>query len=246
MEQWLTWSSSKMSNEILQLKPNLYGVGIDLKALTSPAALLAALTPEILDRTAQLFGIRRAWLEGVDDRLYELNSCYKWPSVLLDDLVKCQAVSGAAFVKIITSAKNLDHESAKQQALVLIWTEELLMLDEESIERFHVYGDSWDWSYSPCRIQLKAMARLVFQRLHHPVPIYRVSHADLTAIGKGRRIPSALLRGCLLTDPSMEDFGLSPEESAVAKEVDELPEVLAYIEREGLASRLGEQRSRPA
>lgn len=44
---------------------------IKLDDLKSEEALLAVLTPEVLDQTARLFGIRTAWLEGVDDRVYE-------------------------------------------------------------------------------------------------------------------------------------------------------------------------------
>lgn len=215
--------------QIPRLIPSL---GFD--SLKSPDTLLAALRPEILESTAQLFGVRLEWLEGVDERLYEFNSCYKQPSVLLDDLAKNQATSEIASVKIITSTENLEATSVTEQALVLVRTEEIFALGEERIERFHVYGDQWDWRYSPCRIQLKAMARLIFQRYQMPVPIYRVRHDDLMAIRDGRQVPRDFISGCILTDPSMEDFGLSTEESAVAKEIEELPEVLAYIEREGL------------
>jgi hypothetical protein len=37
-----------------------------------------------------------------------------------------------------------------------------------------------------------------------------------------KKIPRKFVDGCLLTNPSIEDFALTPEESGIAKEVDEL------------------------
>jgi hypothetical protein len=61
------------------------------------------------------------------------------------------------------------------------------------------------------------------------VPLYEVSSKILTEIRDGKRVPRAALQGCLLPDPCLEDFALSEGESAVAKETDELPDVLDYI-----------------
>mgnify|MGYP000350742486 CR=1 FL=1 len=266
-----------MSDEIIQLKPNFYGLGLDLKAawkrisrsnrepspthevaerflqifldhgiavtqiprllpsisfgsLISPDTLIAALNPGVLDEVARLFGIRSAWLEGVDGRIYETGFCYKSPQTLLDVLDSYQAEFSSLPVKALTSAERLDCKSPKHQNLLLVRPEKITELGEESIERFHIYGDLWDWSYRPCRLQLKAMARLIYQRFHKPIPIIRVDHEVLLEIGEGKRVPSAFVRNRILTEPSLEDFGLSAEESAVAQETDEFPEVMAYIQ----------------
>src|SRR3569833_3260904 len=49
---------------------------LKLDDLKSEESLLVALTPDLLDHTAQLFGIRIEWLEGVDDEIYEYRNCY--------------------------------------------------------------------------------------------------------------------------------------------------------------------------
>jgi hypothetical protein len=46
----------------------------------------AVLTNETLDQAAALFGVRREWLEGIDEQLYENLSCYKAPRHFLEDL----------------------------------------------------------------------------------------------------------------------------------------------------------------
>lgn len=264
-----------MGDEIIQLKPNLWGLGVDLKAawrrivknrepapmqevakrflqifldhgvavsqiprlihaisfdsLKSPDTLIAALNPGVLDEVARLFGIRSAWLEGIDDRIYETDFCYKSPETLLDALENYQAEFGSLPLKALTSVDRLDYKSPKQQPLILVRPERIARIGEDSIERFLIYGDLWDWNYRPSRIQLKAMARLIYLRHHKPIPIIHVSHETLLEIGEGKRVPSAFVSNRILTDPSLEDFGLSPEESGVAKETEELPDVLTYI-----------------
>lgn len=54
------------------------------------------------------------------------------------------------------------------------------------------------------------------------------------AVRGGRRVPSACVSGHGLRDVSLEDYGLSSHESVQAKETEELPEVLRYIEDNGL------------
>lgn len=50
----------------------------------------------------------------------------------------------------------------------------------------------------------------------------------------GRMVPASCLKGSPLTEPSLEDFALSPEESRQSKESEELPGVLEYIAKNNL------------
>lgn len=165
-----------MSDEIIQLKPNFYGVGLDLKAvwkritrnrqsspmqemaerflqlfldhgvavaqiprlipainfesLKTPDTLIAALNPEILDGVARLFGIRSAWLEGIDDRIYETDFCYKSPSTLLNVFDSYRDEFGSLPLKALTSAERLDCKSPKHQNLLLVRPEKIGELPE--------------------------------------------------------------------------------------------------------------------
>ena len=101
------------------------------------------------------------------------------------------------------------------------------------------------WEHAPSRIQLKATARMIFKVLHTPVPMYVVSPAELQKISDGKVIPRSLLDRPLLTTPSIEDFALGTDESLIAKEVDELPLVLKYIEDFKLQSLMTEEPSQP-
>ena len=205
--------------------------------LQSPEKLLAALNPEILDQTAKLFGIRSEWLEGVDDEIYQYLACYKCPAVILEHLAKVVDGNdiGLSFpLRILSTTKKLDCNDDSQQLLTPVIVEKIAKLGEDEIYRYHIYRDGFDWSYLPARIELKATARIVDKHLHTPVPLFVISNKEMQNVMDGKLIPKRFLDGCQITNPSLEDFALTYEESVVAKEVEEIPAVLNYIEEQNL------------
>ena len=210
---------------------------IKLADLQSPATLLAALTPEILDKTAQFFGVRPQWLEGVDDEVYDYLAVSKQPETLLERLAAIcasQPEKPHFPLRILATRKDLDWRNDDAQYLAPVLVERIATLGDEEICRYHVYRDGFDWSHLPSRIELKAIARVVFRGLNAPVPLLVVSPKEMDNILDGRLIPRRFLSGCLVTNPSLEDFALSKAESPVARETEELPAVLDYIEQHRL------------
>lgn len=221
--------------EASQIPRLLPQIGLD--DLQSPVKLLAALTPGILDTTAQLFGIRSQWLEGIEDEIYDGLWTYKQPSNLLEHLASlCTTDDQRSMhpLRVLTTTRNLDRNDPGQQFLVPILVERIADIGRDGIYRYHVYQDGFDWGYWPTRIELKVIARLVFQKLRIGVPLYPVTPKQMNDILECRAIPWQYLRGSLLTTPSLEDFALSNEESRIAKEVEELPDVLRYIDDNNL------------
>ncbi len=210
---------------------------IKLDDLQSSEKLLAALTPEILDQTAKLFGIRSQWLEGVDDEIYQYLACYKCPEVILEHLAKVVNGNdvGLRFpLRIFSTTKNLDCNDNSQQLLAPVIIEKIAELGEDAIYRYHIYRDGFDWSYLPTRIELKAIARIVYKHLHTSVPLFVISTKEMKDVLEGKLIPKQYLDGCQITSPSLEDYALTKEESVVAKEVEEIPAVLDYIKEHKL------------
>ena len=201
----------------------------------SPDRLGAVLTNETLDQAAALFGVRREWLEGIDEQLYENLSCYKAPCHFFEDLARWQIKPQIFAVRILCCGE-LDYTSQQEQPLALVVVESIGSLGDKEVCRYRVYHDDWDWSHLPCRLQLKAFARLMHFGWQTPVPLHRVQRRVLERIRAGRKVPHFELRGFLLTEPSLEDFALSEHENRNAQETDELASVSAYVERH----RLGE------
>ena len=200
----------------------------------SDERLAEVLTNETLNQTATLFGVRREWLEGIDQQIYEPLFCYKAPVWFFHDLAKWQVEPQTFSVRALCYGE-LDSSSPREQPLVLLAVEKVGMIGEEEICRYRVYHDAWDWGYFPCRLQLKALARLVHLGWQTPIPVHRVQKGILEKIRVGRRVPRLELQGCPLTEPCLEDFALAENESGKAQETEELAEVFRYIEHNQLA-----------
>ena len=201
----------------------------------APERLGAVLTNETLNQAAALFGVRREWLEGVDQQIYEPNFCYKAPGWFFEDLTRWQNEPQAFAVRILCCGE-LDNSSQREQPLALVAVEKVGMLGDEEICRYRIYHDAWDWGYFPCRLQLKAIARLVHLGWQTPIPVHRVQRKVLEKIRAGQRIPHSELLGCLLTEPCLEDFALAENESGKAQETEELEEVFHYIKSNRLTN----------
>jgi hypothetical protein len=110
------------ASQIPRLLPQL-----KLDDLQSPEKLLAALTSELLDQTAQLFGVRLQWLEGVDEKIYEYRYCYKHPERLLEHLASLSAFSEEDRLnfpmRVLTTSDHLDYEDDSQQLLAPVLVE---------------------------------------------------------------------------------------------------------------------------
>lgn len=206
--------------------PNLLPA-ISLAAIASPEKLLEALTPKVIEQTSQLFGIRREWLEGVADKIYDLNCCYKVPERLFERLASINADHYS--LRILSTHKQLDRHSTEDQRLALILVENIASLGEQEINRYHIFADGWCWNYEPTRIQVKAMARIFHRQFRRPIPIFQVGREVIDKLEVGGLVPHKFVQGSMCPDPCLEDYVLDKGESYVAKEVDELPQVLDYI-----------------
>jgi len=256
-----------MENDIFQLKPNIYGFGIDLVALwkrykqkrnpvekvalrfielfeqhgvvvtqiprllpgielaqlSSPASLLPALTNDVLNAACALFGVRREWLEGASEQIYEHRYCYKSPTRFFDELTSIERRAMVAPIRALTTQKQLDLRAPTSQRIELVMVEIAGWLGDEEIESYRPFSDGWEWGYPPCRLQLKAMIR----EYGSPVPLFQVTQREIDLIYSGGIIPKSLMRGALCTDPSLDDYCMSFERNRQAREVEELEEVIS-------------------
>ena len=213
------------ATQIPRLVPQL-----TLDKLSSPETLLPALNGDVLEHTAKLFQIRRTWLEGVGDQIYDTVWCYKAPEQFFQELALFEVESVAYPIVALCSSRKLDGKNDAKQPIALLFRKKLCDLGDQEIHRYRIFGDGWDWGYWKCRVQLKAMARIVDKALHERIPMYRVKPDVLESVESGHRVPRHCLRGPQLNDMSLEDFALSPTESAQSKEAEELSQVIEYIE----------------
>jgi hypothetical protein len=208
--------------------------------LQSQARLLEALTVDVIDVATHLFGVRREWLEGVDDLMFYPFCERGNPKSVLHGLAGVVASAGVDSslsrfpLRVLTTSKILNPVLTHQQWLFPVIVEPLSDLVESPAFRCRVSEDHYDWTDPQSRLELKAITWLILHRLKTQVPLFQVSQEELNSITTGMAIPSIVLRAPLNTDPSLEDFVMSHEESRVANETEELPAVLDYLDAQGL------------
>jgi len=205
---------------------------VNLEMLARSGGLIDLLTPELLDQTAALFKIRRHWLSGEGDQIYDLHHCYKRPESFFADIGA--AARGTAHPVIAVSASNkLNSKNTARQSLVLIVAERLDGKNPANRCRYAIYGDDWRWGDRKSRIQLKAMGRVFFDVLGRIIPLCRVDQRMLLQIRAGRRVPWSCLQ-----DPdqylSLEENPAKGHQQAQNQEWNELEEVAKYIDRHDL------------
>ena len=215
-------------NQIPRLLPS-----IQYKDLESPKTLLSAITPEVIDRAAQIFGIRREWLEGLDDMMYQVNWASGEPKSVLSHLANTIAVRGKAKnwfpLRVLTTSMKLDRAGRNLQRLVPVIVETVDELGDTLVHRCHVFGNVYDWTNEVARLELKAITWLAHGQLNTPIPLLQVTPEELEQVSVGRSVPSVLWRKGLISEPSLEDFVLPQAQSCQAKETDELPLLEAYL-----------------
>jgi hypothetical protein len=217
------------ATQIPRLVPQL-----TLDRLRSTETLLPALTGAVLDHTANLFRVRRTWIEGASDTIYECPFCYQKPEWFFEE-VAATSITGIVYpIRALFSGKGLDMTDAREQPIALLLLEKVAELGDEEIVRYRIFCDEWDWGHWKCRVQLKAMARLVDKELSLRIPLYRTDKQTIEDIRSGKRVPPASVMRRSLGNLSLEDFALGADESKCSKELAELPFVLDYIKNNDL------------
>jgi hypothetical protein len=265
-----------MSKEdILELKPGLYGVSLNLRALfrrlkgnsvdpllvvpsrvfqvfdnhgvavsqiprlipelslsqlRSLDTLLNALTPDIIQKIANLFGVQRKWLEGTTDVIYDGSYyCYKDPWKFFKEIETFKIEPFEFPLIAFTAESKFDYTSGRDQFVLLVQREKCAELDDKTIYRYRII-DQFLWGYFKSRTQLKAMMRIWYLKYQIPVSIFRVDKETLKFMEAGKIVPHKHMWGSRRSKhENLEDYALTPAESRVSKEEADLPEVFEYI-----------------
>ena len=133
---------------------------VQYKDLESPKTLLSAITPGVIDATAQIFGIRREWLEGLDDMMYRVNWARGESKIVLSHLADAIAIRGKAGnwfpLRVLTTSMKLERAGRHQQWLLPVIVETVDEVGETLVLRCHIFGNVYDWTNEVARMELKA------------------------------------------------------------------------------------------
>src|SRR5664279_2669903 len=118
---------------------------IRLEQLQSLEALLPALTNDVIAKVVELFQIQRAWLDGTQDRMYELRWCGKAPLQFFRVLAALQPDNMIYPVIAFCCDSMLDMKRRNEQPIVIALAEKCADLDGKAIISFRTLNDRWRW-----------------------------------------------------------------------------------------------------
>lgn len=127
--------------------PALIDKGLTIKDVQTEELLFPKLNEELLNYVCELFAVRRAWLDGASDEVYETHDFYKHPEL-------CEA-----FIERLKSHENAVHHQgvllvSKASKASKDWHESAVIVLEETVElskdkfinRYYILNN-WSFNY---------------------------------------------------------------------------------------------------
>lgn len=145
--------------------PAFFGHRLTLEKLKDDETLLAELTESVLDDAVKLFGVRREWLDGESDRIYQQHDYYKHPETFRDDIEEClknrrpDELGGYVMRLKQQGVRNNDDT-------LLVLKEKIGSVGERSIYRFH-FSNAWTYGYWKAKVYLAACVAIAWDNDIH-------------------------------------------------------------------------------
>lgn len=167
---------------------------ISLYDLNSNDRLLQKLTPEFLNKTANLFGVRLEWLRSGEPNMYQHRHWYKSRlSHFFEDLkeIDFEGIYDPFFV--ITTVDKFDVHATEHQPFILVLRKNITEIGDKDVFKYFMEA-VWDWHHPPCRLQAKGLATKYYELTKRMVTIYKTSSDNFHHISEGFIPPEFGLR----------------------------------------------------
>tara|TARA_R110001599_G_scaffold64023_4_gene179602 strand:- start:289500 stop:290378 length:879 start_codon:yes stop_codon:yes gene_type:complete len=136
-----------------------FGHGLTLADVQTDASLLAKLNDSMLDDACRLFGVRREWLDGADDQIYQQHHFYKYPKDFIDFIASLKFNNPEGQFEGMVFAPDTD---VGDDEAVLIIRESVGFIEDRTIYRFYIC-DTWVFVYWKCRAYLTACIAIAWK-----------------------------------------------------------------------------------
>lgn len=118
--------------------PAFFGHGITLHAMADLTELSKQLTPEILHKVSNLFGVRQDWLECVSDKIYNVPDFYKHPEEFDHYLTELKQISNELWCYVLRT-RDSEHTDDNSDGAFLI-VETIGVINNREIVKYYPIG----------------------------------------------------------------------------------------------------------
>jgi hypothetical protein len=220
---------------------------ITLTDLQSDSKLLAWLSGEKLAWIADEFLISQEWLDGVEERIHQYQfydrNPRKFYSTVKNHLDRSAQNAGGPIAFFIRWGLGRDWSKRHQSRVFVVIAIPIAQFgSERTIYQYISDHQPYPWEPGRTKVQLRAWARL----LHHTLGPFFIFGRETSTQNGGRLYSNSVFLHEFVwnhdivmptrDDWTPEDYAYGTNESAVSKEADTLPEVLAFLHKHGLST----------
>jgi hypothetical protein len=188
--------------------PRVFGRGLKPSHVQSDTTLLPVLDDAMLDAAAELFAVRREWLEGASDQIYPLHDFYKRPEEFREFISGLRKQSTGEIRGVVLAAVS---EEFEETALIVL-EQQIGTIGDRPLHRYQLCGN-WIFAYWKARAFLTACVALAWQAkaylLGRKVPIETIRRYK-----EGTNFLEYKFDGALPTEGFMwhpEDMAVKPD-----------------------------------
>ena len=205
--------------------------GLRIEDLLSEKTLLPKLDTVLLNKIADMFGVRLEWLENGESPIYPYLGFYKnlpefaawarelrkkWPDVGY----------------FVLKPKDLDPlDKSADGDVVVVFRACIANLGDKSIYRYFPFTEDYPWNHTPARLHLKGMCLICWGLNIYPFCRSTSTEVIQRMLG-GAEFPELLLAKTFGRQWHLDDYILTSQESVAAKDEPEAREVRKLIERQ--------------
>lgn len=157
-------------NQIPKFLADTRGKTLTLADVSDEQRLLESLDDELLDTACELFAVRRAWLDGASDQIYDTHCFYKNTaefSGFIEQLNgRSDSVGGMLYVSKPKKRWLLPEQRSESMALLVLEEKVGEVIEGEQskgIYRFHLCSD-WVYNYWKCRAYITSCVAVAWSK----------------------------------------------------------------------------------
>jgi len=201
---------------------------LKLKDFKNNESILEILDNDLIEWTCNKFGVKRDWIDGTSDRIYESVDYYKEVPKFIKDI--SELVKNKNDLELFAFKEGeLDREN-EYQDIVLLIRYSIGKNNSQTVYRYTPISTCWKWGYWRSRYQLKSIF-YICEKLHIFINGYDLK--DKKLIAHGKCFPSEMLQTIPISITWYpEDYVDLISQNFQAKEIDETEKVREYIKQE--------------
>lgn len=223
--------------------PRLLGeeFGLTLDAVSTDEKLLAALNENLINKTCEVFGISREWLDGKDVPIYPYRWFDKNLNAFIDFLASLKQEEKRLQCLFVKCPQDKLGKGDERWPIAVVIRQEIDHwghFSEDSIWRYYPLNDQYYfWGYERTRLQLKAMALIAWQ-----FGIYtggcQLPPKDIEAMVEGSVFPNPLFKYLNHVAWHPEDYIFVKGESCAVADQEEAKAVREFMVKHGIMEKL--------